>query len=89
MLKLGIQAIKIVPLPKLREKMNTTILATLGLTLGIMLLAFAGIAVKLIFKKDGKFSGTCASQNPALNSEGEPCGLCGAMPSEQCNNPSK
>lgn len=69
--------------------MSTTILATLGLTLAIMTLAFAGIAVKLIFKKDGKFAGTCASQNPVLNQEGEACSLCGAKPSEQCANPSK
>lgn len=69
--------------------MSTTILATLGLTLAIMALAFAGIAVKIIFKKNGKFAGTCASQNPALNTEGEVCGLCGAKPSEQCANPSK
>lgn len=68
--------------------MDKTILLTLGLTLGGLALAFAGIAVKLLFKKNGKFAGTCASQNPALNTEGEVCGLCGAKPSEQCNNPS-
>ena len=27
-------------------------------------LAFAGIAIKIIVKKDGKFAGTCASASP-------------------------
>ena len=40
-------------------------------------LSFAGIAIKIWAKKDGEFSGTCASQSPFLNKDGEPCGLCG------------
>ena len=47
---------------------------------------FAGIGVKIVLKKDGKFSGTCASQSPFLNKEGESCSLCGAQPDEKCNN---
>lgn len=54
------------------------------LAVGLLALAFAGIAIKILVKKDGKFSGTCASQNPMLNQDGEACGLCGAKPSEQC-----
>jgi hypothetical protein len=50
----------------------------------IMLLAFAGIAIKLLVKKDGKFAGTCASNNPMLREEGVSCGICGAKPEEQC-----
>jgi hypothetical protein len=46
-------------------------------------LAFAGIAIKIWVKKGGEFSGTCASQSPFLNKDGEPCGLCGKMPSQQ------
>ncbi len=46
-------------------------------------LAFAGIAVKIWSKKDGKFAGTCASQSPFLNKEGEACGFCGKLPEEQ------
>ena len=46
-------------------------------------LAFAGIAIKICVKKGGEFSGTCASQSPFLNKDGEPCGLCGKMPSQQ------
>ena len=49
------------------------------LLLGI---AFAGIAIKIIVKKDGKFSGTCASNSPFLNKKNEPCGICGTLPDE-------
>jgi hypothetical protein len=35
-------------------------------------------------KRDGKFAGTCASQNPHLNKEGEACGYCGKIPDHQC-----
>ncbi len=45
-------------------------------------LSFAGIAIKIIFKKNGKFSGTCASQSPFLNNKNEPCSLCGKIPTE-------
>ena len=56
------------------------------ITLGMIAIAFAGIGIKILVKKNGKFSGTCASQNPLINKEGEPCGLCGAMPDEKCKN---
>ena len=46
-------------------------------------LAFAGIAIKIWEKKGGEFAGTCASQSPFLNKDGEPCGLCGKMPAQQ------
>jgi hypothetical protein len=55
------------------------------LLLGI---AFAGIAIKIILKKDGKFSGTCASNSPFLNKNNEPCGICGKLPNETlCKEP--
>jgi len=53
------------------------------LTIGLLGLAFAGITIKIWSKKNGKFAGTCASQNPFLNQEGEACGMCGKLPSEQ------
>jgi len=53
------------------------------LTIGLLALAFAGIAIKIWSKKDGKFAGTCASQSPYLNSGNEPCGFCGKLPDEQ------
>ena len=56
------------------------------LTIGFLVFVFAGIGIKILFKKNGKFSGTCASQSPFLNKEGEACGLCGASPEEKCKN---
>lgn len=53
------------------------------LTIGLLALAFAGIAIKIWSKKDGRFAGTCASQSPFLNSGSEPCGYCGKLPDEQ------
>ncbi len=53
------------------------------LTIGLLSIAVAGIAIKIWAKKDGKFAGTCASQSPFLNKEGEACGMCGKLPSEQ------
>ncbi len=48
-------------------------------------LAFLAIGIKIVIKKNGEFSGTCASQNPFLNSD-EPCGYCGKLPQECDNN---
>ena len=47
---------------------------------------FAGIGVKILLKKNGKFAGTCASQSPFLNEEGKACGICGATAEEKCKN---
>ena len=50
-------------------------------------IAFSGIAIKLIFKNNGEFSGTCASQSPFLNKSDEPCGICGKiLTSSECVN---
>ena len=50
-------------------------------------LAFIGISIKLFVKKDGEFSGTCASQSPFLYNSNEPCGVCGKLPSDsECAN---
>lgn len=61
------------------------------ITFVLLALAFAGIAIKIWGKKDGKFAGTCASQSPFLNKDGEACGFCGKMPDEaiDCNKPEK
>ena len=45
-------------------------------------LAILGISIKIWAKKDGEFSGTCASQNPVLNKNNDPCGYCGKLPEE-------
>lgn len=55
-----------------------------ALAIGLLGLGVAGIAIKILVKKDGEFAGTCASNNPLLNEEGEPCSFCGARPDEQC-----
>lgn len=52
------------------------------ITIVLIGLAFAGIAIKIWGKKDGKFAGTCASQNPYLNKSGEACSYCGKLPDE-------
>ena len=61
-----------------------TVLFTVILAIGLMALAFAGIAIKIWAKKGGEFAGTCASNNPLVQAEGGSCGLCGARPEEKC-----
>lgn len=53
------------------------------ITIILLGLAVAGIAIKIWGKKDGKFAGTCASQSPFLNKEGESCSYCGKTPDQQ------
>lgn len=55
------------------------------ITIGLLAIGIAGLAIKIWAKKDGKFAGTCASQNPHLNKEGQACGYCGRLP-DQCEN---
>ena len=55
----------------------------------LLALSVGGIAIKIIFKKNGKFSGTCASQSPFLNNQNEPCSLCGKIPTTEDNCDSK
>lgn len=54
------------------------------LTIGLLAIAFAGIAIKIWAKKGGEFAGTCASNNSNFSTEGESCSFCGARPDEQC-----
>ena len=61
--------------------MKTILIAIVLLAIG-----FAGIAIKILVKKNGQFSGTCASNNPMLQEEGGSCSVCGARPDEKCNN---
>ena len=53
-------------------------------SIGLLALGVLGIAIKIWAKKDGEFAGTCASNNPLLNQEGESCSVCGARPDEMC-----
>jgi len=52
------------------------------ITLVLLLLAVGGIAIKIWAKKDGEFAGTCASQSPFLNKDGENCSFCGKSPDQ-------
>lgn len=54
------------------------------ITIAMLAIAFAGIAIKILLKKNGQFAGTCASNNPLLQEKGASCGVCGARPEEQC-----
>ncbi len=68
--------------------MNSTII----LSIFLVAICFAGICIKIIIQKNGEFTGTCASNNPFLNKDGERCGYCGADPGERCKkeeNPSE
>jgi hypothetical protein len=59
------------------------------ITIVLLGLGIAGIAIKIWAKKGGKFAGTCASQNPMLNKDGESCGFCGKTPEQfsTCDEP--
>jgi len=61
----------------------------LGITLIFLLLAMAGVGIKILLKKEGKFEGTCASMNPETNPDGEPCSFCGRTPEEYKGNCSR
>ena len=63
--------------------LKVILVAALLLGLGLL-----GMAIKVWSKKNGEFSGTCASNSPFLNPGGESCALCGAEPNEQCQNAS-
>lgn len=54
------------------------------LSIGLLALGVLGIAIKIWAKENGEFAGTCASQSPFLNKEGENCAVCGARPDEKC-----
>lgn len=57
-------------------------MATVLLGIGFIAIFFVLMSVRLIFKKNGEFKGTCASQSPFLNKEGATCGYCGKTMSE-------
>ena len=52
------------------------------ITISLLAVGVAGIAIKIWAKKDGEFAGTCASQNPFLNKSGESCGFCCKTPDQ-------
>ena len=60
------------------------LLAVIGLTVGVMIIAFLGMAVRVYLVKDGEVRGGCAGKNPMMQEEGTACTMCGAMPTEEC-----
>ena len=66
--------------------MNTT---TIIMSIALMAICLCGICIKILVQKNGQFSGTCASNNPFLNKEGEKCSYCGADPGDQCKKEEK
>ncbi len=63
--------------------MLQTLLVTGGITVGIAALVFALIGVKMLFKKNATFVGTCASNNPYLREQGiTSCPVCGSQTGE-------
>lgn len=54
------------------------------LSILFVMLAFASFSVRLIFKKNSEFRGSCASNNPFLQKEGVVCGVCGRKNGEPC-----
>lgn len=59
-------------------------LNTILLSIALVALAFAAIGVKVILKKNGRFAGTCATNNPMLVNEIGECSVCGSKPDEAC-----
>lgn len=59
------------------------------LAIGFIGMFFVMMAVRIIFKKDGEFPGTCASQSPFLNEEGVTCSICGNDPTKCESNNNK
>ena len=55
-------------------------LKLIGISIVLLGLGVAGIAIKIWANKDGEFAGTCASQSPFLNKDGEACSFCGKDP---------
>ena len=62
---------------------------TVFISILLVCLCFLAICVKILLQKNGKFSGTCASNNPLLNKNGEKCSYCGADPGDQCKKEEK
>ena len=64
-------------------KVLTIAIEAFKTTLILMIFVFSGIGINILLKKNGEFAGTCASQNPFLNRNDEPCGMCGKLPKDQ------
>jgi hypothetical protein len=59
-------------------------MAQLVIMLIFLGLAILGMAVRMIFVKNGEMRSGCAGKNPLLNDDDVACGFCGAMPGDEC-----
>ena len=57
---------------------------TIILTIVVLVLAFGGMALRILFVKGGEFKGTCATNNPMLAKKLGPCVACGKKRGEPC-----
>lgn len=62
----------------------STVTVTVLFAIGILMFFFAGVGIRILLVKDGEFRGSCSSQNPLINKDGEDCQLCGRKAGEQC-----
>ena len=67
--------------------MNTTVLATVFLSIAIFAFFAAALGVKMFFDSKTEFKGGCASNNPMLTNEIGECTVCGRVPEEECEVP--
>lgn len=68
------------------EDKSNIIMETIILSIVLLAIGIAGIAIKILVKKGGRFSGTCSSNNPLIQNEDGACGICGAKSEEKCKS---
>lgn len=64
----------------------STFIATILLSILILLLFFAGLGIRILVLKNGSFRGSCSGNNPYNKQNGEDCPVCGKKPEEECKN---
>jgi len=57
---------------------------TLLLTLILLVIAVAGIGMRILLIKDGQYRGSCSSNNPMLEKQIGKCTVCGRESGEAC-----
>lgn len=54
-------------------------------TVAIFTFFVAALGIKMFFDKKAEFKGGCASNNPLLTNEIGECGVCGRVPTGNCD----
>jgi hypothetical protein len=65
--------------------MNTTLLATVILTILVLAFFVTALGIKMLFDKKAAFKGGCASNNPMFTNEIGECMVCGRNPDVDCD----